>query len=320
MTLHAPGAEGLDPNRCIHQSWLSDYARSPSHCYERHVRPSRTVRSTDATSLGTLAHALVLEPEAFARRYRVAPTASRSSTEGVTTLIAWYAAVCQELQLEPPESEWSTIHGARVHLRTLEVAVLRAGVEVVPQVQHEQAQAIHRQVWASPTARRFLEHPQAMTEVPVVWHDDDGPHVAPCAGRIDILIPPCPDFPRGVVIDLKTSEDASPEAFLGGLTSARWPWSTVNRFKLHWQADFYRRAFRAIYGVLPDYAWFVAEKTAPFEVGLYQAPEWMFTLARQEYAPLLADMTFALATDTWPGYSADFVTSEPPPWLERRMK
>jgi len=56
----------------VSSHWLIDMMASPSHCWRRHLDPSRTNESpSDALRLGTLVHCLALTPRQFEREFRV---------------------------------------------------------------------------------------------------------------------------------------------------------------------------------------------------------------------------------------------------------
>lgn len=67
-------AEQYHADPGVSNTMLSDMARSPAHCYALHLDPDRPEREpTDAMSAGTLAHAMILEPQHFDARYVARP-------------------------------------------------------------------------------------------------------------------------------------------------------------------------------------------------------------------------------------------------------
>lgn len=66
----------------VSNGMLKSLADSPAHCYLRHLAPNRPPNEpTDAMSLGTLAHAFVLEPDAVGTRYAVKPRGMNFATK-----------------------------------------------------------------------------------------------------------------------------------------------------------------------------------------------------------------------------------------------
>lgn len=80
------------------------------------------------------------------------------------------------------------------------------------------------------------------------------------------------------VVDYKTTEDASFEAFQ----------RLIYNLKYHWQGAMYTLGATAITGVEhKNFAWIVQERKEPYEVAVYQADADMLSLARKEMLPLL---------------------------------
>lgn len=74
-------------------SALADFRKSVPLYYGRHVTGTIPPKeSTDAMSLGTLLHTLVLEPENFAASVAVAPEINRRTNAGKEEYAAWCAA------------------------------------------------------------------------------------------------------------------------------------------------------------------------------------------------------------------------------------
>lgn len=75
-------AEQYHADPGVSNGMLKSLADSPAHCYLRHLAPNRPPNApTDAMSLGTLAHAFVLEPEAVGKRYAVKPRGMNFATK-----------------------------------------------------------------------------------------------------------------------------------------------------------------------------------------------------------------------------------------------
>jgi len=121
-----------------------------------------------------------------------------------------------------------------------------------------------------------------------------------CKCRADFLNPH-----RQVIVDLKTTTDASPGAF--GRDAAR--------YRYHWQAYWYTTGAEAVLG--PG-AWrfiFLAiEKTEPFGIGLYELPPEALQVAREQIRPLVATFWNCIAQQAWSGYSDQVETLYLPKW------
>jgi len=85
-------------------------------------------------------------------------------------------------------------------------------------------------------------------ETPVFW-DNDAKRMMP-----DILIVPCYEFPRGALIDLKSTNDASAGGFF----------KTFRDQKMHIQAAWYVDGIKEVRGFEPDFYWFAQEPARPY--------------------------------------------------------
>lgn len=81
-----------------------------------------------------------------------------------------------------------------------------------------------------------------------------------------------------MVVDYKSTEDASFEAFQ----------RLVFNMRYHWQAALYCMGATAINGVTHKrFAWIVQERSEPFECAVYEADQDMLSIARKQMLPLL---------------------------------
>ena len=103
------------------------------------------------------------------------------------------------------------------------------------------------------------------TEVPMVW--EDSLSSVRCKGKVDILH-------KDVIIDLKTTQDASFEAFR----------RSAYRYGYNRQAAFYLDGFGA-----KEFIFVVIEKKAPYNIGVYHCSDGFIDSGREEYSRLLMD-------------------------------
>ncbi|UZR29038.1 PD-(D/E)XK nuclease-like domain-containing protein [Methylococcus mesophilus] len=145
-----------------------------------------------------------------------------------------------------------------------------------------------------PTASELLRGGEGMSEVS-------------CFTELEGLNVKCrPDWLRrdGIVVDLKTTEDASPRGF------AR----SVANYRYQVQAAYYLDCLAAT-GLSPHTFVFIAvEKSDPHAVGIYELDAEALELGRELYRRDLALLKHCLATDEWPGYSEDVVSLNVPAW------
>jgi hypothetical protein len=108
-----------------------------------------------------------------------------------------------------------------------------------------------------------------------------------------------------VVVDLKTTRDASPDGFA----------KSIAQYRYHVQAAFYSDGFRAAFGEPPRGFVFIAVETEPPHlVGVYVASADMVLRGRAAYEADLATFKACRDADSWPGYSDAPLTLDLPKW------
>lgn len=149
-------------------------------------------------------------------------------------------------------------------------------------------------VRAHPAASKLLTGGQAETSL--FW--TDGKCGVPCKARYDYLN-------LGGIVDLKTCQDASPDAF------AR----SVATFHYHLQAAFYCSGSEHVRNESPAFFAFVAvESEPPHGVACYVLPG-NAILAGMHLANIaLERYAAALAANEWPGYSDAIEVLQLPKW------
>jgi hypothetical protein len=77
-----PSAQYHADEDSVSNGMLSAMADSPAHCFGLYLAPNRPARvATDAMTLGTLAHAFILEPGAIEQRYAIKPRGMNFATK-----------------------------------------------------------------------------------------------------------------------------------------------------------------------------------------------------------------------------------------------
>jgi hypothetical protein len=176
-----------------------------------------------------------------------------------------------------------------------------AGRLVITTEQQESALAIQQAVQRS----RFAELvAMGESEVTVVWqHVEEQTGEVPgltvkCKGRLDFL------SAAGCIVDLKTTRDASPDAF------GR---STLD-LKYHVQAAMYVDGFKAVTKQELPYILLAVETTAPHVVQAYEVGGTELEMGRQEYRRLLRVVHECRRSGRWPGYALEELPLSFPHW------
>lgn len=168
----------------------------------------------------------------------------------------------------------------------------------------QQVAAMRDAVMAHPMAARLLNPESGLPEQSVYWVDAITGELCRCR----------PDWwhqdARGdILVDLKTTEDASPEGF------AR----SVAKWRYHVQAAMYSDGVEAATGRKPRAFVFIAvEKKAPHAVGVYALDAASIDAGRVEYRADLSRYAECRATGVWPGYSDKIQPISLPVWFMRQ--
>lgn len=314
--IYLPGTTESDLERAIRSSAIKVFNdMSPAHCRARYYSGHPTT-SSESQEFGTAVHCLMLEPGEFDRRYVVLPDADIRTTAGALTIANALADAVPLPRLYPTITE-ETAPG-KLELIKTHIGIMREwlkldGVSVISEETRAKAINIADHALSIPAVRRILEHPLAVAEETTVWIESSA-DFAPCRMTPDVYIPPCDEFPRGLMGDVKTAIDASPRAFLGIDSDGRargWYRSAAHKYKYHWQAALYVLGFEHRFGARPLYVWIVPE-TADQPDGsrhcaLYRCPEWIIQRGLDEIEPLLGQMGGCVNSGVWPSYDSDFV-------------
>jgi len=252
----------------ISKSGLDLIARSPLHFWARYLDPNRVpTEPTAAMRLGTAVHTHVLELDQWQQRYITAP-------EGIDRRYkvgkeAWAAFEAQS-------------EGRTVISREDADLVMRMG----------------RSVFGHPAAAMLLGLP-GKAETTHMW--TDASTGLQCKCRPDWLT----DGGR-LIVDLKTTENASPREFARSI--AEW--------RYHVQAAWYLDGIEQATGTRPEQFIFICvEKKAPFACAVYAADAEMIAAGAQTAARDLEVLATCKAADAWPGYSNQIEPISLPAWM-----
>lgn len=169
------------------------------------------------------------------------------------------------------------------------------GAILIDDATHATVSAMAASVRRHDTAPNILEAGHA--ELSVYWIDKDSGVLCRC--RPDWL-------GLDVVLDVKTTEDASPRGFYFG---------SVKKYNYAMQAAFYLDGLKAN-GVEPhDFIFAAVEKSPPHVTALYSLQAADLADGRDQYKALLETYAECTATGHWPGYHIGIM----PLGLARRM-
>ena len=189
-----------------------------------------------------------------------------------------------------PDVDGRTKEGKAAKALAQEEAAAR-GVEVIPADDYAKVTAIADSFSRHTHLSSFLDTGHA--ELSVYWNDPDTSILCRC--RPDWLAPGC-------VVDLKTTEDASPRAFQRSAYSWRY----------FVQAAFYLDGLAANGVDARGFVFAAIEKSEPYACAGYAASEAMIAAGREEYRRLLRTLRQCQDDDRWPGYSESLAVLDLP--------
>jgi hypothetical protein len=251
----------------VSKSHLDLIARSPLHYWARYVDPARVIpEPTPQMRLGTALHTHVLELSRWDAEIAVAPNCDRRTKAGKEAFAAFEAD--------------------------------SAGKTVITADDAEVVMAMGRSIMRHPGAAMLLGM-AGKAETTHMW--TDATYGLECKCRPDWLTDD-----GSIVVDLKTTRDASPRGFRQSITS----------FRYHVQAGWYLHGVEQSTGKRPDQFIFICvETTAPYAVAVYAADAEMIERGYQQAMDDLGKLAVCKAADNWPSYSDQIEPISLPAWM-----
>jgi exodeoxyribonuclease VIII len=304
-------------------------ARSALHFWHASpLNPERERREPSRVMvMGTAWHTGIFEPDLFASSYAAKPDISPASTvaallaEALQDFEAWQAKFIAlpegigkttkdgKALLAELDAQGKTGVEADKHAQVMELAPPLLGKTLLAADDLAAVTAMTAAARAHPITRAIFQLPGGMAEHSIFW--TDASTGAPCRIRPDYMVPPCPAFPHGLIIDGKSNDDSSPAGF------ARSAWNS----EMFFQAAFYGDGFQQHFGTArpPVFAWMAQERDAPYATAYYAAPHDFVEYGRRRYRPLLKLFADCLQTGVWPGYATTVQDLALPGWAAKEI-
>lgn len=155
-----------------------------------------------------------------------------------------------------------------------------------------------------PTASILLDLTQGFSELSAYWIDNknDSPTYRLCRCRADFI-----NTAHNLIIDLKTTICAGESKFIRDIVNYRY----------HVQAAYYLDGLKNCGLDIQQFIFIAIEKTAPYEIGIYELSPNDIQLGRQIYRRNLKIYHDCMNSGKWPSYDADIRTVQLPPWAHR---
>lgn len=259
--------------RRIGKSGLDLIAKSPAHYWAKYLDPNRErEEQTAALLFGSAAHMAVFEPDEFPNKFVIAPKLNLRTNAGKAALEEFYE--------------------------------MNKGKSVITTDIYDSVMRVNEAVRSVPAAMVLLQ--SGIAEQRIDWIkelvNEDGEF-------IEVACKAKPDWQshNGFIVDLKTTEDASPAGFA----------KSVWNYRYHVQAPFYCDAYEYKYGKQPQGFIFIAvEKSPPYAVALYYATEQIMDKGRVTYERDLRTYQRCIESGEWPAYGNEPKPLQLPPWAK----
>jgi len=156
----------------------------------------------------------------------------------------------------------------------------------------------------SPWGKDFFNDEAGMREVSIFFdaETEDG-RTVPFRCRPDLLIP------GRAIIDIKKTQDASPEGFA----------KSVANFGYHRQAFMYREAVRQATGELLPFLFCAVENSEPYACAWYSMSDEFYDIGKAEAMYALGLFADCVESRSWPTYTSDLLDLVPPTWLQPQI-
>ena len=244
----------------INKSKLDEVEKSPAHFEAKFLKDYIKPAPTPALILGSAYHKMQTESSGFYDEFVIAPEVNKRTKVG--------------------KEAWAEFEkGAK-------------GKQLITEAQLSQVEAMVGSVLDHPAASKLMGL-KGKAEITKTWKDYETGLECKC--RPDWY---CPK--DKILVDLKTTEDASPEGF------AR----SVNKFRYHVQAAWYIRPFENI----DTFIFIAVEKSPPYAVVCYNASAEMIAAGDRAATKNLQTIKTCMETKRWPSYADTIQTLDLPRW------
>jgi hypothetical protein len=273
-----PGVYEHIPSEVYHawdalsNSMIGHLRRSPAHLRAYLLSPSP---ETPALRLGRALHCAILEPERFAIDYTVAsPCVEFKKSDGLH---------CTNAGITLHDDGWRCgQHNKKAGPADESKLALSEG-------DHETCLGVLASIRQHPAAGAMFES-EGRVELSVVWKDDETGIL--CKARFDKH---APDISTGLLIDPKSTTDASNHAFE----------KSVRTYGYHIQGAHYLTGAQAVGLQAHHFANVAFEKDAPFAVAVYRIHDTAIQIGEMLRRPLIRLYAQCRDRNEWPAYPGE---------------
>jgi exodeoxyribonuclease VIII len=250
----------------ISKSGLDKIESSPLDYWWHYLRPEREPhKPTKAMRFGTDLHAAALENIEFEKSYVVAPDLNKRTNIG--------------------KAEFNAL-----------TEMCEANDQVLISIKdYDNVKRMRDAIYKHPVAKILFG--SGVSEQTILFDEENTG--APCKIRPDWI-----NSQNGLIVDLKTTEDASPEGFA----------KSAYNFKYHKQDALYLDGMRQSGQEMSGFVFVCIEKTEPFKIGIYTLSERARQLGHDTYIENCDTYMQCKKSGIWKGYDEKIIEVSLPEW------
>lgn len=322
-------SEDYHSHKAIGSSGLKRFQVSPLHYWADFLDPERERKDAKHFRIGRAWHTAIFEPEKFDAVYAEDHDAHPSTKRAGILRQVLAGEVSYQQLVGLPEGLSATTKEGKALVAEIDaagnVAMVAddmawidawlpklAGRDVLPVGSIAKIQKMARIARDLPISRVVFDQlgQYGQAETSMFW-------VCPRTGvalkiRPDYVLKPCKQFPNGLIIDGKSTTDASEEGF------GRQVWNLDYGL----QAALYTMVFQFVVGTQdrPPFLWLAQEKDSPHAARYYGAGPDLIAHWDAKIAAMLPAVAECQRTGIWPGYPQEVQTLALPAWAQRKLE
>lgn len=222
-----------------------------------------------------------------------------TTAQAFGTLVHDFILLDQKV-IQAPKLNMRTNDG-KAEFAALQSEAQRQGAVLVTEDEHQALHAIRESLHSVPAVYDVIDSCRSLKEV------SGYVTLQSCAAKIR---PDVRDPTTGIIWDLKTCSDASPEGF----QRDAWKWG------YHIQAAWYLSVSNVIEpGRYNSFRFIAVENKAPYAVAVYEASPAFLEAGADAVSRALTTFEECLQSKRWPGFSDEVKPLEPPAWILKKQ-
>jgi len=254
----------------LSNSMLNILKRSPKLFFKYYIAKSLAIpEASESMALGSMVHTMILEPDSFKDRYRFKPECDRRTKEGKAIYAEFLDSLPERCEIVSSDD------------------FAKATECVQSLIAHDDLKQILKATWESRIVEKRIDF------------EIDGVDMR---SKLDYL-----SLRAGVILDIKTTKDASPDEFA----------KSILNYGYHRQAAIYREAVLKQHGVACRFMFAVVSTEQPHEVAIYEPSESVMDDGYTEVVYLLREFKARSESGNWlSSWSNGIVPIELPKWYK----